>query len=352
MVCVAAFIILCLISVVVAFLSLFRRDIGRKYWQVFKKAWSCVSKKVRLQKCETNFKDDVKNTLLRKIVLKRPDLVKPLSVIIEIISVLIVVITIWSLIIAIKSLFALWVFGTCNVSQPSHCGLGAEACAIDDEDPKNPAEYIGRKVSEWGEIFNSIPDRLRHWRADDYLPGVTVFAKKVNAPLALDIIDPGCSACMQSYKNQLSSGFFDTNYTALILYPIKLPDGNYKFKNSGLIARYYYASALFAETHPKSSQLPQQILNRLFTGFNAEHINYQALFNDYLSSQEAEDLLKLWLRDFKLSEPDITEITNISRSDKITKLLAELDDIILNRIHVKGIPTLIYNGRKHYGLYK
>ena len=91
MVCIAAFIILCLVGVFVAFLSIFRRDIGKKYWAVFKKAWGCVWKKVRLQKCETNFKDDVKNTLLSKIVLKHPQWVKPLGIAIETSAILIVV---------------------------------------------------------------------------------------------------------------------------------------------------------------------------------------------------------------------------------------------------------------------
>ena len=98
MVCVAAFIVLSLVGVFVAFLSIFKRDIGRKYWAVFKKSWGCVGKKVRLQKCETNFKDDVKNSLLSKVVLKHPKWVKPLGTAIEIFSVAIVFITIWSLV--------------------------------------------------------------------------------------------------------------------------------------------------------------------------------------------------------------------------------------------------------------
>ena len=95
MVCIAAFIILALVGIVVAFLSIFNKSIGRKYFKIFKKSWYCVSKKVRLQKCDTNFKDDVKNTILKKVIIKHPKWVRPLSVIIEIASVLIVAITIW-----------------------------------------------------------------------------------------------------------------------------------------------------------------------------------------------------------------------------------------------------------------
>ena len=50
MVCVAAFIILSLLSIFVGFLSIFNKQLGQKYWTVFKKAWHCVFKKVRLQK--------------------------------------------------------------------------------------------------------------------------------------------------------------------------------------------------------------------------------------------------------------------------------------------------------------
>ena len=168
MVCVAAFIILCLISVVVGFLSIFKRDIGAKWWKVFKKAWHCVFKKVRLQKCDTNFKDDVKNTILKKVILRRPKWVKPISIAVEVLSVLIVLVTIWSIVIAIKSLLALWVFGTCNVSQPSQCSLGAEVCSIDQAEPNNIFEKLGRGFGEWGEIFSHIPDRLKTWSADDF----------------------------------------------------------------------------------------------------------------------------------------------------------------------------------------
>ena len=163
MVCIAAFIILALVGVVVAFLSIFKREIGKKYLAVFKKAWHCVFKKVRLQKCDTNFKDDVKNTILRHVILKRPKLVKPLSIAIEVVSVVIVFVTIWSFVIALKSLLALWVFGTCNVSKPSACTLTSESCSIDANEPDNIFEQIGQSVGEWGEIFGGIPDRLKSW---------------------------------------------------------------------------------------------------------------------------------------------------------------------------------------------
>lgn len=362
MVCIAAFIILCLVGIFVAFLSIFRRDIGRKYWQVFKKAWGCVWKKVRLQKCETNFKDDVKNTLLKKVVLKRPGWVKPLSVIIEVTSVLIVVVTIWSLVETVKAGLALWTFGTCNVSQPASCALGAEACSIDADEPKNIIESTGRWFTEWGEIFGAIPDRLKDWPAEDYVvkPYTILGNASEDKPLAVDIFDPGCSVCMQSYKNQLSSGFFDNYRVALIPYAIEQEDGVYKFQNSGLLVRYLLADPFFREDQSsdedqaatKKADPARKILSRIFTEYNEDGINYQALFNDHLSSEEAEKLLKKWLKEWGLSSDQVEAYAEMAHSDKVTEQMNQIKDMVENKIHAKSIPTLIYDNHKHNGLYK
>lgn len=347
MVCIAAFIILCLVGIFVAFLSIFRRDIGRKYWAVFKKAWGCVGKKIRLQKCETNFKDDVKNTLLSKIVLKHPKWVKPLGTTIEVGAILIVVITVWSLVESIKALLAIWVFGTCNVSQPESCALGAEVCGIEAAEPKNPLEWTGRWFSEWGEIFVNIPDHFRSWNAEEYLvePYSFATAYQDDRPLALDIFDPGCTVCMQSYRNQKDSGFFEQYNTVLMVYPIKLPDGSYKFANSDLIARYIYAADLL-----KTDYAPK-IINRLFTESNSEGINYQSVFlnSDHVT---AEKLLQTWLAEFGASKKQIDQLSQTATGDEVSDIMTKIQTTVENKIHAKGIPTLIYDGKKHNGLYR
>lgn len=347
MVCVAAFIILCLVGVFVAFLSIFRRDIGRKYWAVFKKSWGCVGKKVRLQKCETNFKDDVKNSLLSKVVLKHPTWVKPLGVAIEVSAILIVLVTVWSLVEAIKALLALWVFGTCNVSQPANCALGAEVCGIDAAEPSNPVEWTGRWFSEWGEIFTNIPDKFRNWDVEQFLVEPYGFATDYQdgKPLALDIFDPGCTVCMQSYRNQKSTGFFAEYNTVLMIYPIELPDGTYKFNNSDLIARYVHAANL-AETDYAS-----KIIDRLFTASDQRGINYQsALMN--MSRADAEATLRSWLKDFGASSKQVEQLTRSASSSEITEIMQKVKTMVEDTIHAKGIPTLIYDGRKHSGLYQ
>ena len=348
MVCVAAFIVLCLVGIFVAFLIIFRRDIGRKYWSIFKKAWSCVWKKVRLQKCETNFKDDVKNSLLSKVVLRHPKWVKPLGMAIKISAILIVFITIWSLIEAVKALLALWVFGTCNVAQPASCALGAEVCGIDSVEPTNPLEWTGRWFSEWGEIFANIPDRFKNWQASDYLVEPYTLATeeyKDGSPMALDIFDPGCTVCLKSYRNQKSSGFFNKYNTILMIYPIELPDGGYKFNNSDLIARYFHAANLLKTDYAR------KIIDRLFTENASSGNNHQVEFG-MMSNQEAEDTLQKWLSDFGASVKEISEIKQLSTSIEVDELMGKVGEIVENEIHVKGIPTMIYDGRKHSGLYR
>lgn len=347
MVCIAAFIILCLVGIFVAFLSIFRRDIGKKYWAVFKKAWGCVGKKVRLQKCETNFKDDVKNSLLAKVVLKHPKWVKPLGIAIEVSAVLIVLVTIWSLVEAVKAILALWVFGTCNISQPASCALGAEVCGIDAEEPKNPIEWTGRWFGEWGEIFANIPDRFHSWNAEDYFVEPYSFAKTFQDgnPLALDVFDPGCSVCVQSYRNQKNSGFFDQYNTVLMVYPIQLPDGTYKFNNSDLVAKYMHAADYL------DTDYAPQILDRLFTEKDADGILYQSVIMQS-STEDAEKLLQSWLKDFGMEKKQIQELSELAHSDTIKRVMDEVKIMVEDKIHAKGIPTLIYDGRKHSGLYK
>lgn len=347
MVCIAAFIVLCLVGVFVAFLSIFRRDIGKKYWAVFKKSWGCVGKKVRLQKCETNFKDDVKNSLLSRVVLKHPKWVKPLGVAIEVSAILIVFITIWSLVEAIKAILALWVFGTCNVSQPASCALGAEVCGIDAQEPKNPIEWTGRWFSEWGEIFANIPDRFHTWNVEDYLVEPYSFVQKYqdNNPLAMDIFDPGCSVCVQSYRNQKAAGFFDQYNTVLMVYPIQLPDGSYKFNNSDLIARYMHAADML------DTDYASKILDRIFTENNSEGVMYQTVLAQS-SRAEAEKLLQSWLVEFGLDKKDLVSFAKLANGEEITAVMESVKTMVEDKIHAKGIPTSIYNGKKHNGLFE
>ncbi|MBR3594731.1 hypothetical protein IKL45_00630 [Candidatus Saccharibacteria bacterium] len=363
MVCIAAFIILGLIGVFVAIISIFKKDFGRAYWKALKKAAGCVGKKVRLQKCDTNFKDDVKNTLLKKIILKHPKWVRPLSIIIEALSIIFVIVFVWAVLTAIKSLLALWALGTCNVTKPSACSLGAEVCSLGNEDDDaNLLEQTGRWFTEWGDIFAAIPDRLKNWDTKDYLVEPITFvdasvldgeksAPGADAPYALDLLDPGCSACMMSFRNQLESGFFETHKTALLVYPIKVDAENYKFKNSDLIARYFYAAALLDQNSGAPKYLGLKLIHKIFTGKTASG----ALIQSHLASleyDEAKAELKAYLKEFGATDGDLKEISKLEKSDDVKNILAKVEELAKNQIKITGIPTLIYDGKKHLGLYE
>lgn len=328
-----------------ALISIFKPKIGKSYLKSLKKAWGCLWKKVRLQKCETGFKEDVKNTLLSRVMLKQPKLVKPLSIIIEVLSIVIVVVTVWAILTAIKSLLALWILGSCNVTKPSACSLGAEVCSIDESEPSNIFEATGRWFAEWGEIFAAIPDKFKTYSVDDY-DFSYIYANDNDEEPVIDIFDPGCSVCMTSYRNQVESGFFYTRAVRLVPFAIQTPDGSYKFKNSELIVRYMFAAEKF---RPGTAL---KIIDKIFTGKNSEGISYQNKFNEDYSAEEAENKILSWLKDFKVDSKTIEDIQKNAQSYETTAKMENNRKIIEEELKVKGIPTMIYNGKLHTGLWK
>ncbi len=353
MVCIAAFIILVLVGVAAALISIFNRDFGKRYLAALKKSFHCFGKRIRLQKCDTNFSDDVKTTLLKKVIIKKPKLVKPLSISIEIASALLVVLTIWSIIEAAKAGLALWVFGTCNVSQPSNCALGADSCSI-DEDNLN-------WFTEWGEIFSNIPDRIRNWNAADYIntDGTSTTDKLTpvlvvgsGSDVALEIIDPGCAVCLQSYKNILSNpDFLSKHIVYFVSYPIKNTDGNLRFKNSELITRYLLAASGLT-IGDDSVRISEKILRRIFTEYNSDGIIYQNVFNEQLGREEATALLDSWLIEWGITGAALENAKTEAYSETVEQQMRVNSEVVNSEIKPKGIPTGIYDGKKHLGLFK
>lgn len=348
MVCIAAFIILALIGFFVGIISIFKPKVGKSYLKMFKKAWGCLWKKVRLQKCETGFKDDVKNTLLSRVIIKHPKWAKPLSVIIEVLSVIIVIIAVWALLTAVKSLLALWALGSCNVTTPSACSLGAEVCSIDESEPKTPIEAFGRWFTEWGEIFEAIPEKFKTYKSEDFAfnyisanPGVGA-----DKPTAVDILDPGCSVCMVSYREQKESGFFDNYDVHIVPYAIPNAEGGFKFKNSEIAAKYMFAA------EQVRSGLAVSILDHIFTDKAEDGRYYQSLFNDDYSHEDAAKKIEEWLKKENINDDGIAEIRKIVDYPETTKKMEENHNIIESQLKVKGIPTMIYDGKKHTGLFK
>ena len=348
MVCIAAFIILALIGVFVAIISIFKPKIGKAYWKTLKKAAGCLGKKVRLQKCETGFKDDIKNTLLSRVIIKKPKWVKPLSIIIEVLSVIIVIVAIWAILTAIKSLLALWALGSCNVTKPSACSLGAEVCSIDETEPTNALEATGRWFTEWGEIFEAIPDKFKTYNPDDYSFEYIKIANSVSddSPTVVDIFDPGCSVCMMSYRNQKEADFFNGRVVQMVPFAIQDADDSYKFPNSEIVVRYMFAAE---DVRPGSAVT---IIDKIFTEKNSEGIPYQNKFNEDYTTEEAIKKMETWLKDDGLSDNEIKMVREKAQSSEVTEKMSKNRDIIENQLKVKGIPTVLIDGKKHTGLWK
>ncbi|MDO5480646.1 MAG: hypothetical protein Q4F58_03200, partial [Candidatus Saccharibacteria bacterium] len=308
----------------------------------------CLWKKVRLQKCETGFKDDVKNTILSRVIIKHPKWVKPLSVIIEILSVIIVVVAVWALLTAVKSLLALWALGSCNVTTPSACTLGAEICSIDESEPSNIFEATGRWFTEWGEIFEAIPEKFKNYKAEDYEFSYISASPGIGAdkPILVDILDPGCSVCMTSYKNQKAAGFFNEYDVHIVPFAIPNADGGYKFKNSEIIVKYMLAAEQIR------SGVAVTLLDHIFTEKNADGISYQNLFNEDFSHDDAIRQLETWLKEVNLNDSGITEIRKIVDYPETANKMQNNRNIIENQLNVRGIPTMLYDGKKHTGLWK
>lgn len=345
MVCIAAFIILALIGVFVAIISIFKPKVGKEYLKLFKKAWGCVGKKVRLQKCETGFKEDVKNTILSRVIIKHPKWTKPLSIIMEIVSVLIVIVFVWAVLTSIKSLLALYSLGTCNVTKPEACSLGAEVCSIDEDETNGFFEGIGRWFTEWGEIFEAIPDKFKTYKAEDFGFSYITASEEEGKPDAVDILDPGCSACLRSYINQKESGFFDNYNVRIVPFAIQGSDDSYKFRNSEIIVRYIFASEDY------QAGLGLKLIDKVYSK-DEEEVYYQNRFNSEYDEEEAEKVLVGWLREFGLHSKDLAVISDALYSDEMNEKLAKNRELVEKNVKVKGIPTMIYDGKRHTGVFK
>ena len=351
MVCIAAFIILAIVGVFVAFISIFKPKVGKQYLKTLKKSWGCVGKRVTLQKCETGFGDDVKNTILSKLIIRHPKWVKPVSAAIEAVSILVAVITVWSLVEGVKAGLALYSLGTCNVKHAESCSLGSEVCSIDNNtEATNPIEYIGLWFSDWGEIFGAIPDKFRDWSAENFdVVGIEI--KNDGKPTAIDFFDPGCIVCKNSFQAQLNSGFFENYSVKLVAFPIQDNDGNFKFTNSDLIVRYIYA-VNEREQNTTTDSIAFKIIKRIYTEKDSEKRAWLDVFNDFYNNEEARDELKKWLKEFGLDDKAVSEVSERVTADSISEIIEKNNNIVTNNIHAKGIPTMIYDNKKHTGRYE
>ena len=211
MVCIAAFVILLVIWLFNPVLHLLgKKKQADNISKLFKKSMHCFTRRVTLRPCDSNFKDDIKDSVLSKLIVRHKKWVKPVSIGIEVSAAVIVLITVWSVLTVVKSGLALYVYGTCDVRTPDSCALSTtEACSIDSVGSGNlVVDWFG----EWGEVLGALPARVQTWNAEEFVPENSTYYGEFSATatpenVAINIFDPGCIICRRSFVNQEESGF-------------------------------------------------------------------------------------------------------------------------------------------------
>lgn len=348
MFCIAAFIVLLIISIFSA-----------RYRRLAKKAWGCTVRRVTFRPCDTSFKEELKGKMLSKVALKTPRLVKTADIGIEVASFIIVILTIWSLLVVVKSGLNLYVYGTCNPSNAASCSLGAESCSIETATPSfwtsvktfKVQNWVGNEAKNFGKTIEAIPTRIQKWQATDYLPANVTYLNKYDPtkPTALEIIDPGCSVCQQLYRNIEQADFANRYNLAYIAYPIKGQGDSYKFKNSLVVAQYLEAVRqlpLAGSDRP----VDWKILDRIFTGTDSQGVNWQVKINTLLNNDQTRQLLDGWLKEFGYSDDQITQIQQTAGSSTVANTINTNRQIVEKKIKTVKIPTIIFNGHRHDGL--
>lgn len=346
MFCIAAFIVILLMAAVSA---KYRRYVG--------KAWNCTLRRVTFRPCDTNFKQDIKDHMLAPLAIRNPKLVNPASIALEIIAFLIILTTVWSAYIVVQSGLNLYVYGTCNKQDSASCSLGAEACAIPDQTPSfgeslaegNVIGAFWNNFASLGETISAIPTRMQSWDAEEYLPANATYLNEFDAKkeTALEVIDPGCTYCLQLFENIEEAKFADKQNLSYIAYPIQGTSG-YKFKNSLLVTQYLEALRL---NPSESAETPVdwEILKRIYTEKNDKGVSWQSVINSS-DSETVANLLQDWSSEFGLNEAQVKNIVVVAGSDKVTKIIAHNKTIVEDKIHTVKIPTIIFDGRRHDGL--
>lgn len=358
MICVAAFAVLLVIVLFVPVIRIFSKKRADQIWKLFKKATHCVGRRTTFRACDSSFSDDVKHSLLRKVILKHPKWVKPLSILIEILSVVIILVTIWSLLVIAKSGVSLFVYGTCDVETPSACVLdGSESCTIDAVPvsfSEHPIQWTGNWFAQFGEALAAIPTRLKTWDAADYKPENANYFATFNPdkPTALDVFDPSCIVCQRSYLEQKKTGFFAKYNTTFIAYPI--PGGaSYKFPHSRLLVQYIEAVRIQPPEKLRGELTADwALVDHIFTGKTDDGDTIQNAFNLSYDQKKAREIIEKWLAEIGYSEKEIAQIREIANGEKVAAQIKENSRIVEKEIKTKKIPTMLYDGKRHDGQFK
>ena len=343
--CIAAFVVLLILGAFSA-----------RYRVLLRKAWTCTSRRLTLRACDTGFREDAKSRMLAPLALRHPALVLPASVALEVLAWLLILTTVWSLYTVAKSSTNLAVYGTCNPQDAASCSLGAEACSIDSGTPDfwqsvGRGDVVGAVVNDvagFGETIAAIPARLRAWDAAEFAPADASYLSGFDGrlPVALEVIDPGCSVCRHLFENILESGFDERHNLTYLAYAIPTGSGS-KFPNSPLVVSMLQAIRM-QPVIDSGMPVDWRILERIYTG-DIDGRPAQDVINES-TRQEAEAILAGWLVEWGYTPEQAAATQSLAASDRVAAAVQHSADVVRDEIDTVKIPTIIFGGGRHDGL--
>lgn len=349
MFCIAAFVVL-------VFCGIF----SAAYRQLARKAWHCVVRRITFRPCDINFSEEMKGKLLGKIILVHPRLARFLDRWIDAFAWLFAVLTVWSLASVAVSGLNLWIYDTCSPGNPEGCSLSGEACSIGSYRPGfwesvrkgQPLVWASSEEETFRDTLSMIPARFRTWHAQDYIPPGSRTYRPVDParPWALEIVDPGCSACAHLFRNIEAAGFEDRYNLTYLAFPIPQAGTwtGYKFINSYLIAQWLEATKRVQPAHP-TSDVPAdwRLLEKIYTGADAKGIPWQERFDLTFGPDEARAAMKEFCREFGYSEEEIRQIAQMAASKEVADRVRANRETVEQRVRTVKIPTILFGGRRY-----
>ena len=119
-----------MLCIVAFFVVLVASAVSAKYRKLLGRAWGCAWRRMTLRPCHASFGDDVKSSMLAPLALRAPRLVRPATIMIDVLAWVTVVSLVVSLFIVFKSGLNLAVYGTCDKQNAEACSLSAQACGV------------------------------------------------------------------------------------------------------------------------------------------------------------------------------------------------------------------------------
>lgn len=349
MFCIAAFVVLFVCGIFSA-----------AYRKLARKAWHCVVRRLTFRPCDINFGEEMKGKLLGKIILIHPRLARFLDRWIDVFAWIFAILSIWSLAAVSLAGLNLFIYDTCDPQHAENCSLSGEACSVSSYTPGfweslgkgHPWQWAVTEADTLGTTVSLIPARFKTWKPEEYIStdNTTYLPVDPAKPWALEIVDPGCSACASLFGNIKTAGFENRYNLTYMAFPI--PDATswsgYKFMNSYLIATWLEAMKKVKPANATSNVPPDwRLLERIFTGVDAEGVKWQERFNLRFDPEQARRVLGEFSKDFGYSDDQREQIAKLAQSKEIAEIIRAHKAVVEQQIRTVKIPTIIFNGRRY-----